>query len=116
MSAQCTEPVTGSSGNAHARREVARDKIAIISRRGDDDAVGIELGHDVKNGRERHDICFALEHGEIIAALENLARLRAQLEPLRRGALASLWVEEKQYVFARSTANASSTRRDTTMS
>ena len=38
--------------------------------------------------------------------LRNLARLRAELEPLRRGALTNLLVEEKQYAFMRSTANA----------
>ena len=38
--------------------------------------------------------------------LRNLARLRAELEPLRRGALTNLLVEEKQYAFMRSSGGA----------
>ncbi len=43
----------------------------------------------------------------VIENLRNVARLRAELEPLRRGALTNLLVEEKQYAFMRSTASAS---------
>ncbi len=35
--------------------------------------------------------------------IRTLTRLRAELEPLRRGALANLYVSEQQYAYARTT-------------
>jgi glycosidase len=53
-----------------------------------------------KEGRTPDELA-AFEH------LRKLARLRSELEPLRRGALVNLYVAEQQYAYARKTERAS---------
>ncbi len=48
-----------------------------------------------------------IDEQSVFEHLQKLLRLRAQLESLRRGALTSLFVEEKQYAYARTTERAS---------
>ncbi|HVF50574.1 MAG TPA: alpha-amylase family glycosyl hydrolase [Pyrinomonadaceae bacterium] len=47
------------------------------------------------------------EQQDVFEHVQRLIRLRAELEPLRRGALAHLYAAEQQYAYARTTADAS---------
>jgi glycosidase len=47
------------------------------------------------------------EEQEVFEHIRRMARLRAELEPLRRGSLDTLYVSEQQYAYARTTPRAS---------
>lgn len=76
------------------------------------DEIGMRGGNDPDN---RHDFpagCFAAsgrstEQNAVFDYVRRVAQLRARLEPLRRGKLVDLLVENDQYAFARVTPQAS---------
>jgi len=79
------------------------------------DEVGMAGGNDPDNRRDfpggwKQDAHNAFEQSgrtvteqAIFAHVQKLARIRAALEPLRRGKLVSLWSDENAYVFVRAT-------------
>lgn len=76
------------------------------------DEIGMRGGNDPDNRRDFPAECFeaggrSAEQNAIFDSVQRLARLRAKLEPLRRGKLVDLVAESDQYVFARVTPKAS---------
>ena len=76
------------------------------------DEIGMRGGNDPDNRRDFPAECFeawgrSAEQNAIFDSVQRLARLRVRLEPLRRGKLVDLLVENEQYVFARVTPKAS---------
>jgi glycosidase len=59
---------------------------------------------DKRNGFAREG--RTREENDLVDYMRKLTRLRAELEPLKRGALVNLYVSEQQYAYARTTKNA----------
>jgi hypothetical protein len=59
------------------RREEARDKIAIVARRGNDDAADWQLNEAFELRSQRGDLRCSVEDREVIGAFKHLSRFRA---------------------------------------